>query len=335
MGISPAAIVPYLEVHSVSWNKRTLALPATPPSVRLARDWVTGVLADIGREELAESARLAVSELVTNAILHADPPMTVHVRGTVAHPRIEVTDQSLVPPPQRRLSAEIDVDDEFSWSTVGRGLDLVACYATRWGADIDPRGLGKVVWFEPSPEPRETPVDGELFDLDEAIARRGPVTADPARMITIELRNMPVGLFTHLRRHFNELGRELRLLALSDPDRYPIAVEFAETYLQVELERRQVAGLEPLDAAIAAGQKSIDLTYRTPPTAPSTMARVSALLDTIYERFADESLLAVRPPEEVLAVQRWYFAEFARQAAGEAPLPWSGATRLGVQQEVS
>jgi len=99
----------------VPWNKRTLALPASAPSVRLARDWVTGVLTDIGRHELAESARLAVSELVTNAILHAEPPMTVHVRGTVEHPRIEVTDQSMVPPQQRHTHPPVDVDDEFSW----------------------------------------------------------------------------------------------------------------------------------------------------------------------------------------------------------------------------
>jgi anti-sigma regulatory factor (Ser/Thr protein kinase) len=319
----------------VSWNKRTLALPATPPSVRLARDWVTGVLADIGRDELAESARLAVSELVTNAILHADPPMTVHVRGTVEHPRIEVTDQSLVPPQQRTPSTTVDVNDEFSWSTVGRGLDLVACYATRWGADIDIRGSGKVVWFEPSPEPRETPVDGDLFDLDAALADRGQPPLDPAQMIPIELRNMPVELFSHLRRHFNELGRELRLLSMSDPERYPIAVEFAEAYLQVELERRQVIGLEPLDQAIAAGQESIDLTYLTPPTSPASMTRIGSLLDTVYESLADDSLLAVRPPDELLDLQRWYLGEFARQAAGEAPRPWNGPTRLAPRREVS
>lgn len=319
----------------MSWNKRTLALPATPPSVRLARDWVTGVLAEIGRDELAESARLAVSELVTNAILHADPPMTVHVRGTVQHPRIEVTDQSLVPPLQRAQSAEVDIGDEFSWSTVGRGLDLVACYATRWGADIDPRGAGKVVWFEPSAEPRETPVDGDLFDLDQAIASRGLSVPDPAQMITVELRNMPVELFSHLRLHFNELGRELRLLAMSDPDRYPMAVEYAETYLQVEHERRQVVGIEPLDQAIASGQESIDLTYLTPPTSPASMARIGVLLDSIYERFADESLLAVRPPAELLDLQHWYLGEFSRQAAGEPPRPWSGPTRLAARREVS
>jgi len=85
----------------VPWNKRTLALPASPPSVRLARDWVAGVLQDIGRDELTDSARLAVSELVTNAILHADPPIVVRVGGTAAHPRVEVHDNSPAPPKAR------------------------------------------------------------------------------------------------------------------------------------------------------------------------------------------------------------------------------------------
>jgi len=318
----------------VPWNKRTLALPASAPSVRLARDWVTGVLDDIGRHELAESARLAVSELVTNAILHADPPMTVHVRGTVEHPRIEVTDQSLVPP-QQRHQPHPDADDEFSWSTVGRGLDLVARFARRWGADIDPRGIGKVVWFEPAAEVREIPADGELFDLDDAVSKLGTVDADPAEMITIELRNMPTGLFAHLRLHFNELGRELRLLAISDPDRYPIAAEFAETYLQVERERRQVVGLEDLDAAIAAGDQTVDLRYQVPATAPASMTRVGELLEQIYRSFAQEKLLAVRPSPDLMALQRWYLGEFSRQANGHPPMAWQGPTGLVGRQEVS
>jgi anti-sigma regulatory factor (Ser/Thr protein kinase) len=319
----------------VPQNLRTLALPASPPSVRLARDWVTGVLVDIGRPELADSARLAVSELVTNAILHAEPPMTVHVRGTREHPRIEVTDQSLVPPQQRHSAQDIDVDDDFSWSTVGRGLDLVASYALRWGADIDARGSGKVVWFEPAAEPRDAPVEGDLFDLDEVMAARGEVEIDPDRRAVVQLFNMPVELFSHLRRHFNELGRELRLLAISDPERYPIAVEFADVYLQVEHERRHVEGLEPLDDAIESGAETVDLTYNAPPSAPESMSRLSTLLDEIYRSLADESLLAVRPTPVLLSLQRWYLGEFTRQSAGHQPLPWQGPTRMSPRQEVS
>jgi len=312
----------------VPWNKRTLALPASPPSVRLARDWVTSVLTEIGRGELSESARLAVSELVTNAILHAEPPMTVHVRGTVEHPRVEVTDQSLVPPKRLKSHHLVDLADETSWATMGRGLDLVAAHSERWGADISPNGTGKVVWFEPSDGIRESPVEGEVFDVSGAIARLGLTPVTREQMLEIRLLGMPVELFTHLRRHFNELGRELRLLALSEPERYPLAVEFSETYLQVEYERRQVAGIEVLDQAIHEGGLTVDLTYVTPPTAPATMQRLAGLIHRVYAELSGSVLLSVSPPDELVDLEDWYLGEFASQAAGEPPHPWDGPVRL-------
>jgi anti-sigma regulatory factor (Ser/Thr protein kinase) len=310
----------------VPWNKRTLALPASPPSVRMARDWVTGVLREIGRAELAESARLAVSELVTNAILHAEPPMTVHIRGTVEHPRIEVTDQSLVPP--RRLASQllVDVDDAQSWSTMGRGLDLVASYSARWGADISPNGLGKVVWFEPSDGILEAPADGEVFDMESVLADLEPLPLDKG--VTVVLERMPVELFLHLRRHFNELGRELRLLALSEPARYPLAVEFSDTYLQVEHERRHVGGLDVLEKAMKDGTGSVDLTYAAPSTAPATMAQLATLLERVYGELSGKVLLSVRPPSSLIDLEDWYLGEFGRQAGGEEPTPWDGPLRL-------
>lgn len=319
------------------WNKRTLALPASPPSVRLARDWVTGVLREIGRDELTESARLAVSELVTNAILHAEPPMTVHVRGTVEHPRIEVTDQSLVPPQRRQTHLLVDLEDEHSWATMGRGLDLVASYSDRWGADISPNGMGKVVWFEPSNGIVEAPVEGDVFDIEAALRGLNLTPFDPAKMLTVELRGMPVELFAHLRRHFNELGRELRLLAISDPDRYPLAVEFAETFLEVEYERRQVVGLDVLDQAIADDLDAVDLTYSAPPSAPATMTRLADQLERVYDELTGSVLLSSRPPDDVLDLQEWYFGEFTRQAAGKEPTRWDGPLRLQLpsRREVS
>jgi hypothetical protein len=301
----------------------------------LARDWVAGVLREIGRGELADSARLAVSELVTNAILHADPPMTVHVRGTTEHPRVEVSDQSLVPPQRRHSDLLVDLDDDFSWTTMGRGLDLVATHAVKWGAEISPNGLGKVVWFEPSAGPREDPAEGEVFTMDEALVGHAAEPADPESLVTVKLLGMPVELFTHLRLHFNEIGRELRLLAISDGDRYPLAVAFAETYLQVEYERRQVRGLEVLDRAIANGDDEVDLTYAAPPTAPTTMARLDDLLTEVYDRLTGKVLLSVRPPALLLDLKRWYLGEFRRQAAGEAPTRWRGPLRLSPRREVS
>jgi hypothetical protein len=303
--------------------------------VRLARDWVASVLREIDRAELVDSARLAVSELVTNAILHAEPPMTVHVRGTTDHPRVEVTDQSLVPPRRNNSSLLLDREDDYSWATMGRGLDLVASYSVRWGADISPNGLGKVVWFEPSPGPQPTPVEGEVFTMDEALTEIHAEPADPADLVTIVLQGMPVELFMDLRRHFNELGRELRLLAISEPERYPLAVEFAETFLQVEYERRQVVGLDALEKAMAAGVPTIDLTYAAPPTAPATMRRLEELVGEVYDQLSEKVLLSVRPPDELIALQHWYLGEFQRQPAGDLPTRWRGPLRLPPRREVS
>lgn len=319
------------------WNKRTLALPASPPSVRVAREWVAGVLREIGRDDLSESARLAVSELVTNAILHADPPMTVHVRGTVEHPRVEVTDQSLIPPQRRESNRLVEVDNDSSWPTMGRGLDLVASYSTRWGADISANGMGKVVWFEPSDGVIENPVEGEVFDMDGAIAQRAFPTPDPAEMLIVELVGLPVALFATLRRHFNEVSRELRLLSLTDGDRYPLAVEFNEAYLQVENDRRQSDGVESLDQAIRDEVPTADLVYSVPPTTPAAMERISALFTRVYDELTGDVLLSVRPPQVLLDLESWYFGEFARQAADEPPVRWDGPLRLELpaRREVS
>jgi hypothetical protein len=167
-----------------------------------------------------------------------------------------------------------------------------------------------------------------VFTLDAALAGREVEPVDRSELLTVRLLGMPTDLFAHLRRHFNELGRELRLLAITDGDRHPLAVTFAETYLQVEFERRQVIGLEDLEEAIAHEVPSVDLTYLAPPTAPDTMQHLSGLLDQVYDQLSGQVLLSVRPPDDLIDLARWYFGEFARQADGEEPIRWDGPLRL-------
>jgi anti-sigma regulatory factor (Ser/Thr protein kinase) len=297
-----------------------LTLPANPRAVRLAREWVNRMMTDIGRGDLVESAELGVSELVTNAMIHSEPPVAVRVRGTHAHPRIEVADRSLVPP----RPTDLTDDEDDLLSTFGRGLSLVALHSARWGSEIDDDGNGKTVWFEPVDEPREEiQIEGDLFDLEALIdGRMGP--GGPTETIEIQLLGMPVAEFGELRRHYNELRRELRLLALANPERYPLAVEVSEVTLQVEVERRQSTGLDRLAEAEAEGKDRVDLVYTTPATAPATMARLSDLLSEATVFFDNEALLSLRPTERQHQLQVWYLGEFIRQGAGEDPVPWSG-----------
>ncbi|MGE7434157.1 ATP-binding SpoIIE family protein phosphatase [Kitasatospora sp. NPDC001175] len=97
-----------------------------------------------GLEPLSESTELMVSELVTNAIQHATRPVTLRlVRTSVL--RCEIGDDSPVLPRAQRVGPE----DER-----GRGLQIVARCADRWGATR--LGAGKVVWFEQRlPRPAE------------------------------------------------------------------------------------------------------------------------------------------------------------------------------------
>lgn len=85
-----------------------------------------------------ETAQLLVSELVTNALLHArEPAVELAVQIVDGHAKIAVTDHSAVLPELPELDP----------TTVGGlGLHIVDALSHRWG--ITPTGEGKTVWVE-------------------------------------------------------------------------------------------------------------------------------------------------------------------------------------------
>jgi anti-sigma regulatory factor (Ser/Thr protein kinase) len=300
-------------------NLAALPLDPDPGSVKEARDWVREILDRLGRDDIAESAELAVSELVTNAILHGTPPISVRVRGTRDHPRVEVRDASNRPP---EVNVEM-TDEEHLLATFGRGLGLVALHSTAWGAELAPDG--KVVWFEPTDEPRLTgDLSGEVFDLDQTVQERITASGLPDRPVRVRIVDLPMALFTRFRQRYYELGRELRLLSLAHGQDYPIAQELADVFLEVEKERRLTHGLEPLDQAVAAGVERVDLDLLVPQTSPETSRRLLATLERADEFCREQRLLVLAATPLLAAMQRWWLSEFFRQAAGEPPTPWPG-----------
>ena len=291
-----------------------LQLDPDPRSVGRARAWVVEEFGDLGRTDLLDAAELGVSELVTNAILHAEPPITLRVLGSRERPRVEVRDHSKRPP---RTTDDM-TDEDGLMRTVGRGMGILALYSQAWGADVSPEG--KVVWFVPSPDP------GDVFVLDEAVEEYAADVDD--KLLQVQLLGMPAQVWASFRDWYAEIRRELRLLAFAHPDQFPLAAEVAELTLRTELERRRAHGIERLDAAIAAGDATVDLDYRVPASAPATMARMGEVLARADEFCRDQSLLTMPATPQQLALLDWYVGEFVRQGAGEEPQPWTGSTTV-------
>ena len=103
-----------------------------------ARRFVTDTLAAWGRPDLVDDAAVIVTELATNAVLHAMTDFTVTISrrpdGTI---RVAVRDASPLPPLQRQARP---------FDGGGRGLGLVAAFSASWGSDLLPDG--KVVWAQ-------------------------------------------------------------------------------------------------------------------------------------------------------------------------------------------
>ncbi|MHB2023117.1 MAG: ATP-binding protein [Mycobacteriales bacterium] len=124
------------------WPAEPLRIEPVAQGAGVARRYVRRALVEAGLESYLDQAAIAVSELVTNACLHARTPIVVRVGpGERAPVRITVTDFSTVRPRARRPGA---------LSAVGRGLHLLGA-AGSWGVQEERPGPGKSVWFEPHP----------------------------------------------------------------------------------------------------------------------------------------------------------------------------------------
>ena len=126
--------------------------PPAPLSVGRARRFLVQHLEVWGLPQLADSAQLIVSELVTNAVVHAHPPygtlIATRFERLECGVRIEVHDAGDTKPERRDASA-----DEES----GRGLGLVdALTGGHWGVS-DRDGPGKMLWAVCADDGTEVP----------------------------------------------------------------------------------------------------------------------------------------------------------------------------------
>ncbi|MDX6199706.1 MAG: hypothetical protein QOJ79_2857 [Actinomycetota bacterium] len=117
--------------------QRSVRLDPVPASAGDARRLVREALSEVGAADLGPSAELAVSELVTNAVLHAATAVELTIEVTATSVTVSVRDW------HPRLPAQRDRSDT---ATTGRGLAIVAAVTDDYGIDLH-QPVGKAVWF--------------------------------------------------------------------------------------------------------------------------------------------------------------------------------------------
>ena len=296
-------------------SRPALSLGPGPRGVQQARRWVVAVCRDIGRSDLTECAELGVSELVTNALLHARAPVLVRVRGTRDHPRVEVRDSTIEPPQLPGPESESGTEEDLL-PTFGRGLAIVARCSQAWGAELE--GDGKVVWFVPAQETTAHPAIGSITGLTTPDAEPLPEHG----VMPVHVLGVPPRSYQHFQHHFRELRREVRLLAFAHAEAYPLAKTLSDHFRALEPGLRASLGASEIDDAVRTGQPTQDLHLSVPAETADGIPRLLELLDLADSFCQQEQLLALARTPEQLYFQRWFLGEFVRQSAGEAPLSW-------------
>ena len=316
-----------------------------PSSVSQARRLVTAALDDLGRTELVDDAALVVSELVTNALVHAGTPMEVVVSQRDAEVVIEVVDDS---PrlPFRRHHAEL--------AGTGRGLRLVEQLTTAWGARERPPG--KAVWFLLAPRAApeaaglEDDLGGDLAgdlagdldaDLDallaafpeEAGSTEAPESLDTeSEVLEVVLLQVPLLLHAAWQMQAESVLREYLLTRLSGGDddverelETHAAVHEAVVLLQEHVPAPDL-GEHPeelMAAAVEPFASAERLLFPVPTASIHHFELMDATLDDAM-RLAEAGALLTPPTQpEVREFRRWLCREVREQRTGGTPQPWS------------
>ena len=115
-----------------------IKLRAQPQDVHAARMFFRDLAARFDlTDEQTQTGELALSELVTNAIVHAGGAITVRARKEGRGIRLEVIDGNSESPRMGKPNSQ----------GFDGGLPIVAAVAHEWGWDDDPDGDGKRVWL--------------------------------------------------------------------------------------------------------------------------------------------------------------------------------------------
>lgn len=306
---------------------RSARLEPVASSAGEARRLVREALAEVEESGAAYAAELAVSELVTNAILHAATAVDLSIEITPSSVTVSMRDWHPRLPTQRHWGET---------ATTGRGLGLVASLSDEYG--VDPKSpSGKSVWFrlvrgasasaEPDDDVGEWDIAGLLEDLASPTACHVALPGVPAR------------LWSAGQQHWEAVLRELYLFAQSpEPDEVAaidlVAAGRALVAISAAVERAVTSAVEagaPLTSLpdghpspLAPGPESVDVELSVIDDDLSGYAALQDALD-VGIRLGAAARLLIRPAlPEVVALRDWACEQVQAQVSGVAATAWAG-----------
>jgi PAS domain S-box-containing protein len=266
-------------------------LDPDPRSAGLARRVVQHLLETSAMPDLVDEAELLVSEVVTNAVLHAATPIRLRCKVQRGVLCVEVHDRSPVLPGRR------DYDDD---AMTGRGLAMVELLAADWGVAADESG--KTVWFllgtqSGAVQPLDNP--------DHAGQGMGPAT------FVVRLQQAPTELLRASVQHGDNLLRELALTSM-------------EGTAQTVAPGWQASNVDlgPVLDAVAAASEVAEVTVDLPQGAGSAALERLSLLEAAERLACNGALLTGPGLPEVSRCREWLLHEIAAQEQGNDPTPW-------------
>ena len=286
-----------------------IELEADVASCSIARQFLQDALASAS-DDLRDDASLLLSEVFTNAVLHAVGPIAVEVEQRDRGYRIAVSDRSIEPPVEKGYRTD---------DATGRGLRLLDIVAADWSWERT--AFGKVVWFD-LPVPLQPPTLHR--------AKRGSSDDPYPNGTEIALLDAPVQEMIRTGAHYDAVYREFRLILELDPSRRQ-AVAGRLLGLIDELGTSFVgfgrSAEDTWETAVREEWPSVNLRFRLPAQAAFFVEHYDELLDEADSFCQRAELLTLAPSDEALAVRRWAFGEVIRQCRGGAPTPWPQSRR--------
>jgi hypothetical protein len=240
---------------------------------------------------------LCVAELAANAAIHTRTPYTVTLRRAGSGVRVDVIDAR---PEQLPVVVPLigTVVDMTLRSTTGRGLQIVATLADRWG--VSTSNGAKSVWAELSGHAHEGPMAPTMVLAHQA---------DPPRGDLLCYLDLPVRAAVASGIQTDEAAREVQLAELDRP-----TTGTPQARLLLLLDESAPLRLAGRFAALRAAAEERERFDLEVVVTNQTMAAVGELARQLRARPS-----ASTPSAEVEAFRRWLAEETIAQRQGADP----------------